>query len=145
MLINHRLFVLLLILAVSSGCHLMDRQSPPNIAETPPYLQPQRDLAQSQQQLAEMRALHEKESARMSENLNTIQNREMERLTAASKELEREKRWQDDYEKTQKRRAKWMSWFTKTDTTNKKASKKPDMADTQTNNQADGQKTAWAK
>jgi len=108
MAMNRRLFALLLILAASFGCNLADRQSPPNVAETPPYLQPQRELTQSRQQLAEMRTFHEKESARMSESINIAHNREMEQLAAAGKELE--------HEKKPEQRTKWTSWFKKTDT-----------------------------
>ena len=107
------LFALLLIFALSAGCNLMDRQSPPDVAETPPYLQPRSGAAQKQ--LAEMRTFHENESSRMSKEMNIIHNSEMKRLEAAGKELERDKRWQEDYKKTQERRAKWMNWFKKTD------------------------------
>ena len=107
------LFTLLLIFAVSAGCNLLDRQGPPNVAETPPYLQPRNELAQSQ--LAEMRAFHEKESAQMSEGMRATHNQEMARLEAAGKELEKDKRWQEDYEKTQERREKWTTWFKKKD------------------------------
>ena len=117
MSIKH-LFTLLLVFVVSAGCNLMDRQQSPNVAETPPYLQPQSELARSQ--LADMRAFHEKESAKMSEDIRVARNREMERLEVAGKELERDKFWQEDYEKTQERRAKWTSWFTRTNTNDKK-------------------------
>ena len=106
------LFTLLLILVLSAGCNLMDRPQPPNIAETPPYWQPRSELANSQ--LAEMRAFHERESAKISEDMRVARNREMDRLAAAGKELERNQRWQEDYEKTQERRANWMSWFQRT-------------------------------
>jgi len=106
------IITLSLVLVVLAGCNLMDRQTPPNIAETPPYLQPRSELAQSQ--LAEMRAFHEKESAKMSEDIRVARNREMERLEAAGKELEQERLWKEDYEKTQERRSKWTSWFKKT-------------------------------
>jgi len=106
------LFTLLSVLALSAGCNLMDRPQPPNIAETPPYWQPRSELANSQ--LAEMRAFHERESAKISEDMRVARNREMDRLAAAGKELERNQRWQEDYEKTQERRANWMSWFRKT-------------------------------
>ena len=111
------LFTLLLVFAVSAGCNLMDRQQSPNVAETPPYLQPQSELARSQ--LADMRAFHEKESAKMSEDIRVARNREMERLEATGKELERDKPRQEDYEKTQERRAKWTSWFTRTNKNDK--------------------------
>jgi hypothetical protein len=88
---------------------MFDRQPPPNIETTPPYWQ-------SQSQLEELRLFHEKETAnmaRMSEDVHVVRNREMERLEAASKELEREKLWQEDYEKTVEQRANWASWFKK--------------------------------
>jgi len=102
------LFALLLVFVVSAGCTLMDKQQSPSVAETPPYLQPR--SGQTQNQLAELRAFHEKDSAKISEDLRVAHNREMAKLEAAGKELEREKLWQEDYEKTQERRAKWMSW-----------------------------------
>jgi len=112
----------------------MDQQQPLNIAETPPYWQPRSELMQSQSQLgqgqlgqgqlgqnqqgqnqlAEMRARHERESAKMSEEMRVAHNREMGRLAAAGRELERNQQWQEDYEKTQERRANWMSWFQRT-------------------------------
>ena len=91
----------------------MDRQQQPNVAETPPYLQPQSELAQSQ--LAEMRAFHEKESAKMAEDLRIIRNGEMERLAATSKELEKNQRRQEDYDRTLDRREKQTSWFKKSE------------------------------
>jgi len=113
MSIKH-LFTLLLVAALSAGCNLMDGHQPPNIAETPPYWQPRSELAKGQGQLAEMRALHEKESAKISEEMRVARNREMGRLAAAGQELERNQRWQEGYEKTQERRASWTSWFRRT-------------------------------
>jgi len=89
----------------------MDRQPLPDIAETPPYLQQRNEPAQNQ--LAEMRAFHENESARMSKEMHLVHNAEMERLGAAGKALERDYHWQEDYQKAQERRAKWTSWFKK--------------------------------
>ena len=104
------LFVLLFVFA-AGGCHLLDRQPPPNIEATPPYWQPQ-------SQLEGLRTFHEKESVKMqqmSNEVHIVRNREMERLEAAGKELEREKQWQYDYEKTVERREKWTGWFKKKD------------------------------
>jgi len=104
------LFVLLLIFA-AAGCNLLDRQPTPNIEMTPPYWQ-------SQRQLEELRTFHEKESAKMSkmsDEVHVVRNREMERLEAAGKELEKDKLWQEDYDKTLERRAKMSSWFKKKD------------------------------
>jgi hypothetical protein len=105
------LFTLLLIGAVSAGCNIMDRQPAPNVAAPPPYWQSQNRAAQSQ--LAEMRAFHEKESATISEEMHVFRNREIERLESAGKELEKERLWQEDYEKTLERREKRTSWFKK--------------------------------
>ena len=104
-------FVLLLMFAVSAGCTMLDRQSPPNVATAPPYWQSesQRQLADSQ--LAEMRAFHEKESAKIAEDVHVFRNHEMVRLENAGKELEKDRLWQEDYEKTIERRNKWTSWF----------------------------------
>jgi hypothetical protein len=112
------LFAPLLVLSVlTAGCNLMEQQTPPNVAETPPYLQPRSELAQSQ--LAEMRAFHDKESAQMTEEMRVIRNREIERLETAGKEIEQEKIWQDDYEKTleqREKRSNWIAnWFKKKD------------------------------
>ena len=104
------LFVLLLTLVLSAGCSILDRSSP-NVATTPPYWQPHGQHAQSQ--FDEMRAFHEKESAKMLEDMHVFRNREMERLAKAGKELEIDKREQEDYEKTLERREKWTSWFNK--------------------------------
>lgn len=111
-------FALLLIFAMSAGCNLMDRQTPPNVAETPPYLQPRSE--QTQSQLAEMRVFHEKDFAKMSDDMHVARNREMERLGSAGKELAKDQLWQEDYEKTLERRAKWTSWFKKTGKEDKK-------------------------
>ena len=105
------LFALLLMFAVMPGCGLLDRHSPPNIVSAPPYLQSENQ--QMRDQLTEMRIFHEKESAKISEDLHIVRNREMERLGAASKELEKDRLWQEDYEKTLARRSKWTSWFKK--------------------------------
>ena len=104
------LYILILLFAVSAGCAMLDRK-PPEVATTPPYLQSQSELAQDQ--LDEMRAFHDKESAKMSEEMHVFRNREIERLAETGKELERDKRWQEDYERTLQRREKWTSWFKK--------------------------------
>jgi hypothetical protein len=101
---------LLLMFVVSAGCTMLDR-SPPDIEAAPPYLQSHSQRTQSQ--LDEMRVFHDKESAKMSEDMYIFRNREMERLVSTGKELEREKLWQEDYEKTLERREKWTSWFKK--------------------------------
>ena len=112
MFTEKRLFVVLLwTFAIGAGCNLLDRQPAPNIEATPPYWQ-------SQNQLEDLRSFHEKESAKMSkmsEEVHIVRNREMERLEAAGKELEKDKHWQEDYEKTLERREKWTSWFKKKD------------------------------
>ena len=41
--IKKTLFILLFVF-VAGGCHLLDRQPPPNIETTPPYWQPQSQL-----------------------------------------------------------------------------------------------------
>ena len=110
MSMRKHLFILLLIFATVVGCNLLDRQPAPNIKTTPPYWQ-------SQRQLEELRTFHEKESAKMSQEMHVVRNREMERLEAAGKELEKDKLWQEDYEKTLERRAKWTGWFKKKDKT----------------------------
>ena len=102
-------FVLIFFFATAAGCSLLDRQPPPNIETTPPYWQPQ-------SQMEELRSFHDKESAKMSQlsnEVHIVRNREMERLEAASKELEKEQHWQEDYEKTVERREKWSGWFKK--------------------------------
>ena len=91
---------------VITGCSFLERQQTPNIATTPPYWQ-------SQSQLAEMRAFHEKESAKMSEEVHIVRNREMERLETAGRELEKEQRWQESYERTVERRERWGNWFSR--------------------------------
>ena len=110
------LFALLSVLFVLAGCNLTDRQQSPSLAQTPPYLQPQSDRTQSQ--LAELRAFHERESAKMSEDLRVVHNREMAQLETTGKEMQRDKPRYEDYGKTQERKATWMSWtnwFKKTD------------------------------
>lgn len=114
-------FALLLIFAVSAGCTL-DRQSPPNVTAVPSYWQPQSQHEQSQ--LAEMRAFHESESAKMSENLHVFRNHEIERLAATGKDaekvetvekVEKEPLRQAEPTKTAEQRKKWTSlnWFSK--------------------------------
>lgn len=103
-------FLFFFFVTTATGCSLLDRQSPPNIETTPPYWQPQ-------SQLKELRTYHDKESTKMSQMSNEIhivRNREMERLEAAGKELEKEQQHQqEDYEKTVERREKWAGWFKK--------------------------------
>jgi hypothetical protein len=102
---------LLLLFVVSAGCTILDRR-PPNLESAPPYWQPESQRV-VQNQLEEMRVFHDKESAKMSEDIHVFRNREMERLAKAGKELEKDKLWQEDYEKTIERREKWASWFKK--------------------------------
>ena len=104
-------FVLLLMLAASAGCHTLDRQPPPNVTAAPPYWQSQSQRQLAESQLNEMRTFHEKESAKLSEDVHVFRNHEMARLENAGKELEKDKLWQEDYEKTVERRKKWTSWF----------------------------------
>jgi uncharacterized protein YxeA len=101
---------LLLMFAVSVGCSMLVRR-PPNIEAASPYLQSQSQRTQIQ--LEEMRAFHDKESTKNLEDIHIFRNHEMERLANTGKELEKEKLWQDDYEKTLERREKWTSWFKK--------------------------------
>ena len=103
------LFILIFAFVLATGCNLLERQPPPNIETTPPYWQPQ-------SQLEGLRTFHEQESAKMakmSEDVHIVRNREMERLEAAGKELEQDKLWQEDYEKTVERREKWAGLFKK--------------------------------
>jgi hypothetical protein len=87
-----------------AGCNLLDRSPPPSIETTPPYWQPQ-------SQLEELRSFHEKESAKIADDMHVFRNHEMARLENAGKELEKDKLWQEDYEKTLERRNKMTSWF----------------------------------
>ena len=127
---NH-LFTLLLILAVSVGCGTTGRQSSSNVAETPPYLQPRSE--QGKNQMADMRAFHEKDTEKMSGDLRAAhsremaQSREMGGLGTNARDLERDKRWQEDLERTQaqrqqqtsEKRTGW-SWFKKPEDDSKK-------------------------
>ena len=97
----------LLILTVSAGC-TRDRLSSMDIAETPPYWQSQSQLAQNQ--LEEMRAFHENESAKMSEDILVFRNGKTERLAATGRELPPP---QEKSEKMANRSTKWTSWFKK--------------------------------
>ena len=118
---NH-FFALLLVFTVSAGCSVVDRQSSSTVAETPPYLQPRSELAQSQ--LADMRAFHERDTAKMTEDLRAAHNREMGAFGTAGKELERDKRPPEDFGRTPpqpEKRTGWTSWFKKTENDNKKA------------------------
>jgi hypothetical protein len=99
------------------GCTVLDRH-PPNVESAPPYWQPESQRA-VQNQLEEMRVFHDKESAKMSEEVHVFRNKEMDRLASAGKELEKDKLWQEDYEKTLERREKWTSWFKKKNKENK--------------------------
>jgi len=104
-------FILLLMFTVSAGCNMLDRQPLPNVTTAPPYWQSQNQRQLAESQLEEMRAFHEKESAKISEDVHVFRNHEMARLEHAGKELEKDKLWQEDYEKTVERRKKWTSWF----------------------------------
>ena len=103
------LLIPLLMFALSAGC-TRDRVPPPDIAKVPPYWQSQSQLEQNQ--LQEMRTFHEKESAKMSEELLVFRNGKTERLAATGKELKNE---QEDSKKPADRSAKWTSWFKKKD------------------------------
>jgi|GEM_PF-2293955 len=81
-------FILPLVLAVTAGCNMLERQSAPNVTTAPPYWQSQSQQAETQ--LADMRAFHERESAELSDEMHVFRNREIERLAAAGKEMERE-------------------------------------------------------
>lgn len=105
--VKHYLFVLS-VFAVIAGCNLLDRQPAPNIVTVPPYLH-----SQSQSELEEIRVFHDKESAKILEDIHIVRNHEIERLEAAGKEIERDKLWQEDYKKTVEQREKWTSWFKK--------------------------------
>ena len=104
-------FVLLLVSTVSAGCNMLDRQATPNVTTPPPYWQSESERQLSESQLAEMRAFHEKESAKIADDMRVFRNHEMERLESAGKELEKDKQWQESYEKTLEQRKKWTSWF----------------------------------
>jgi len=104
-------FALLLMSLVSSGCNMMARQSSPNVTKAPPYWQSEGQRQLADRQLEEMRAFHEKESAKIADDMHVFRNHEMERLENAGKELERDKLWQEDYDKTLENRKKWTSWF----------------------------------
>jgi hypothetical protein len=105
-----------LLFVVSAGCTMLDRR-PPNLESAPPYWQPESQRVQSQ--LEEMRVFHDKESAKLSEDIHVFRNREMDRLASAGKEVEKDKLWQEDYKKTIERREKWTSWFKKKNKENK--------------------------
>ena len=106
------LFALLSIVAITAGCNMMDRQSAPSITTPPPYWQSHSQLAGGQ--LADIRAFHEREAAEMSEGMQVFRNREMERLAATGKELEREEtrkppQQQESFSNTPAQRERW-SW-----------------------------------
>ena len=65
-----------------------------------------------------MRAFHEKEADKISEDVHVFRNHEMERLAAAGKELEREKPRQEVPQKMPEQRKQWASWFKKKDKNN---------------------------
>jgi len=81
-------FVLLLVSVMTAGCNILDRPSVPNVTTPPPYRQSQSQQAQNQ--LADVRAFHERETAEIADEMYVFRNREMARLTAAGKELEQE-------------------------------------------------------
>jgi len=104
-------FALLLIFVIMPGCHFLD-QSSPHVMTVPPYWQSQHQRMQDQ--LTDIRAFHEKESAEISEDMYIVRNREMERLEAAGKELEKERFKQEEDKATSSRRSGWQfGWFTK--------------------------------
>jgi len=93
-----------LMLVSATGCTL-DSKPHANVATTPPYWQSQRQ--QSQNQLTEMRAFHEKESKKMTEDMHVFRNYEIERLEAAGKELQQEQIVQKVPEQSPAKREKW--------------------------------------
>ena len=113
-----RFCVLLLCSTLASGCHMLDNQKSPDVMTAPPYWQSQSQITQDQ--LSEMRAFHEKESSRISEDIHVFRNREVERLAANSKEMESAKPRQaktqnDSRTETPEQRDKWawLNWFNK--------------------------------
>jgi len=104
-------FFLLLMFSVSAGCTMLDRNQPPNVTTAPPYWQSESQRQLADRQLGEMRAFHEKESVKMTDDMHVFRNHEMERLESVGEELKKDKLWQEDYEKTVEKRKKWTSWF----------------------------------
>ena len=104
-------YALLLMSTLSAGCNMLDRQSPPNVTTAPPYWQSEGQRQLAENQLEEMRAFHKKESANIADDVYVFRNHEMARLENAGKELEKDKLWQEDYEKTLEQRKKLTSWF----------------------------------
>ena len=103
-------FALLSLFAITSGCNWLDKQPPLDVMTAPPYLQSQSQ--RMQEQLMEMRAFHEKESAEISEDLHIVRNREIERLGATSKELENGHPPQEENGQVFKKRGIMMTgWF----------------------------------
>lgn len=98
--------VLLAVSVLTPGCTLLE-ESPPNVVEAPPYWQShdQREL----DQLSEMWAFHEKETSDLSDEMNIVHNREMERLVSVEDEMKSGRLRQD--EKQQGGEEKKWSWF----------------------------------
>ena len=80
------LFALLSVLVIVVGCKTFDWNRDPSVITPPPYWQTQ----SQQDELAEMRAFHERRSAEMSEGVNVVRNREMERMAVTGREMDRE-------------------------------------------------------
>jgi hypothetical protein len=89
-----------------SGCSLLQKEPHPNIENTPPYYQ-------SEKSLSEARMYHNDSVKGMAENVHIVRNREMEELEKANKMAEKDELWEQDYQKTMERRAKWSGWFKK--------------------------------
>jgi hypothetical protein len=107
------LFIPFLIFAVSAAGCTRDRLSSADVAVVPPYWQSQSQLAQSQ--FEEMRKFHEKESAKMSEDIHTFRNSKTERLAATGKEMKNDQQQQENRPKPPALTKTWASWFKKKD------------------------------
>ncbi|MCL2005637.1 MAG: hypothetical protein FWG73_05670 [Planctomycetaceae bacterium] len=112
MLIRH-VFALLLFSLLASGCNVLDSRSSPSVMTVPPYWQSQNHTAQDQ--MADLRAFHEKESSNISEDLHVFRNREVERMAAESKEMKKSApRQENQANGTESKESwAWLNWFNK--------------------------------
>jgi hypothetical protein len=70
-------------LVIFAGCGLLESRTKPHIEEVPPYYQHDRFSS-------EARSYHDRESENMTNQVHIVRNREMERLTNAKEEEEKE-------------------------------------------------------
>jgi outer membrane biogenesis lipoprotein LolB len=95
-----------------TGCAVLEPKPKANLEETPPYYQ-------SEEQSMQMRAYHDKDIEEMSGQMHAYRSKGMKNLEKANKQAEKDRLWEEDYQKTLEKREKrkFSNWFKNGDKT----------------------------